>query len=446
MDATRDDRKEGKAAGGKPGFVLLHAPRFAELPPLFFFDKAVVTVGREGELDIVLLDASVSRKHATIERDDSGSWVVRDQKSTNGTLHGKRRITEATLADGDVVAFGDVALQFRDSLSFDRARYGLDGQVTGGRKGAKVTELVGGFAIDRVAQAIEKVAPTTLSCVIRGESGTGKELVARAVHRLSGRAGALVALNCAALPASLVESELFGYRRGAFSGADRDHKGLVRQAHGGTLFLDEIGDMPVEIQAKLLRVLEAREVRPLGSADVEPVDVRVVAASHIDLDDAVARGRFRGDLLARLAEHVFVLPPLRERREDVYLLVRRFLDSEGRSDVDVTPKAWRALVTHDWPWNVRELRSVVKRALAFADKNVIDEEHLPFNLDPDATAGDDAEEEKSGGRPSREELASLLTKHEGNVAAIARVFDREPAQIRRWLRRHGLVADEFRRK
>jgi len=166
--------------------------------------------------------------------------------------------------------------------------------------------------------------------VILGETGTGKEVAARGIHRASGRRGSFQAINCAAIPPSLLESELFGYRRGAFSGADRDKPGLIKLADGGTLFLDEIGDMPLDAQAKLLRVLQAREVFPLGATTAEHVNIRVACATHRDLNRLVKEGKFRGDLFARLNEHVVRLPPLRERKEDVYQLARSFTARYGR--------------------------------------------------------------------------------------------------------------------
>jgi sigma-54 dependent transcriptional regulator, acetoin dehydrogenase operon transcriptional activator AcoR len=448
-----DDRGDRSDRQVVAALILLHAERFLEVPSAVLLSDDKITVGRE-HAGLLLPDDSVSRSHALIERTGGAtSFTVHDRESKNGVLVGRTRISSPTpITNGDIVSFGNVVFRFLvgpRSMVMDFGRYRIDGHVAGGRRAPKVTELVGGCLIDRVCFEIERIAPTELSCVLRGESGTGKELVARAIHRLSGKKGELVAINCAALPATLVESELFGYRRGAFSGADRDRAGLIRQAHEGTLFLDEIGDMPPDMQAKLLRVLESREVRPLGSSAAEPVDVRVVAASHVDLKEAVAQGKFRGDLLARLAEHTLLLPPLRDRREDMYLLTRTFLDAEGRSDVQFTPAAMRALILHDFPWNVRELRSVVKRALAFIEGKTIDEAALPEDIRGNARSSSTpaaVQEPLNEKRPSKQQLESLLAQNDGNVAALARAFDREPAQIRRWLKRYNLDADAYRKK
>src|SRR6185503_14726634 len=178
----------------------------------------------------------------------------------------------------------------------------------------------GGYQIDRLASALERVSKSEISVILLGESGTGKEVFAQQLHDWSGRKGAFQAVNCAAIPATLLESELFGYKRGAFSGADRDKTGLVRSADGGTLFLDEIGDMPPDAQAKLLRVLQSKEIVPVGAHTPERVDVRVVCATHRDLTKLQAEGRFRGDLFARLNEYSLRLPPLRERKEDIFVL------------------------------------------------------------------------------------------------------------------------------
>jgi transcriptional regulator with PAS, ATPase and Fis domain len=224
-------------------------------------------------------------------------------------------------------------------------------------------------AMHLVFETCRNVAETESSVLIRGESGVGKELLARAIHTESARAGGpFVALNCAALPASLAESELFGHVEGAFTGAVRDREGLFRQAHGGTLFLDELAELPLELQAKLLRVLEDRRVTPVGGSRAVPVDVRIVAATHQSLRQRVAAGLFREDLMFRLRVVPIFVPPLRERRADVSILLWRFIGERnlvGPRVIDsVAPEAMRALLDHRWPGNVRELRNVVEYAFA----------------------------------------------------------------------------------
>jgi DNA-binding NtrC family response regulator len=312
---------------------------------------------------------------------------------------------------------------------------------------------------------LAQVARTTVPVVIFGESGTGKEVAAQALHRLSGRTGPFVAVNCGSLPANLVETELYGYKKGAFSGAAEDRPGLVRASDGGTLFLDEIGDLPETSQAALLRVLQEREVTPVGATRPLKVDLRVVCATHRDLEGMARRGEFRQDLLARLTGFRLELLPLRERREDFGLIVRSLLqrllpDDDG---VAFTCKAARALLGHGWPLNVRELEQALSAALPLAADGPIDTWHLPEAIrgfvrgkslstsqerkaakekEPAAAAGDEPSEEQ----PDRkQELEALLIEHRGNVAAVARAMGKAPMQIHRWLRRYKLALEDYRK-
>ncbi len=248
------------------------------------------------------------------------------------------------------------------------------------------TDMIGtGPAMARVFELVKKVAPSNASVVIGGESGTGKEVVARAIHNLSPRRDkAFVALNCSAIPATLIESELFGYERGAFTGADQRRLGNFELAHNGTLFLDEIGELPLELQAKFLRVLEDHRIRRLGGRGEVEVDVRVICATNRDLKEEIRRGRFREDLYFRL--HVFTigLPPLKERREDIPLLVHHFIDKynaeTGKRVQGVAPSALALLQGYAWPGNIRELRNTVERAMILVDGDIIGEEHLPPDM------------------------------------------------------------------
>ena len=250
------------------------------------------------------------------------------------------------------------------------------------------TDMIGsGPAMQRVFELVQKVAPANASVVITGESGTGKEIVARAIHSLSSRKERpFVALNCGAIPATLIESELFGYERGAFTGADQRRLGNFELAHGGTLFLDEIGELPLEMQGKFLRVLEERRFRRLGGKSEVEVDVRVICATNRDLKEEIKKGRFREDLYFRL--HVFTihLPPLKERREDVPLLVHHFIEKfnaeTGKHVQGTSPGAMSVLQGYAWPGNIRELRNTVERAMILTDGDTIDEEHLPPDVRP----------------------------------------------------------------
>jgi DNA-binding NtrC family response regulator len=248
------------------------------------------------------------------------------------------------------------------------------------------TDVIGtGPAMARVFELVKKVSPSNASVVIGGESGTGKEVVARAIHNLSPRREkAFVALNCSAIPATLIESELFGYERGAFTGAEQRRLGNFELAHNGTLFLDEIGELPLELQAKFLRVLEDHRIRRLGGRSEVEIDVRVICATNRDLKEEIRRGRFREDLYFRLHVFTIYLPPLKERREDIPLLVHHFLEKynaeTGKRVQGMTPNAMALLQSYNWPGNIRELRNTVERAMILVDGDLIDEEHLPPDM------------------------------------------------------------------
>ncbi len=254
------------------------------------------------------------------------------------------------------------------------------------------TGLIGdSSAMEEVRELVARVAPTGTSILVLGETGTGKEVLARTIHDVSDRAdGPFVAINCAALPDDLIESELFGYEKGAFTSAAEAKQGLIELADGGTLFLDEIGDMPLAVQAKLLRVLEERNIQRLGATASRQIDVRVVAATHQDLQQMVGQGRFREDLFYRLNVVQLSLPPLRDRIGDIPVLARHFfqlLHHETNSSTSgISDNAMAALVAHAWPGNVRELRNVIERALIFARSDLIEREDLPFEIGSTANA------------------------------------------------------------
>ncbi len=247
-------------------------------------------------------------------------------------------------------------------------------------------DMIGaGPAMQRVADLVNKVAPSNASVVVTGQSGTGKEVVARAIHNLSPRKDKpFVALNCSAIPATLIESELFGYERGAFTGAEQRRLGNFELAHNGTLFLDEIGELPLEVQAKFLRVLEERKIRRLGGRAEVEVDVRVLCATNRDLKEEIRRGRFREDLYFRLHVFTIALPTLTERREDSPILVHPFIEKYNGETAKrvqgVSPAALEVLRAYAWPGNIRELRNTVERAMILCDGDVIGEEHLPPDM------------------------------------------------------------------
>jgi transcriptional regulator of acetoin/glycerol metabolism len=324
-----------------------------------------IVIGRDAACAVRLQGNDVSRRHAALRRErPDGEVTIRDLGSRNGIRVNGQVVPAAPLCEGDVVGVG-----------------GWIGVVTAAP--GPFTEIApglwGGAALQAALASLQLAARSDLPIVIEGETGTGKEVVTRSLHAWSGRAGQLVAVNCAALPEGLAEGELFGYRRGAFTGADRASPGYFRSADGGTLLLDEVSDLPLALQAKLLRVLEERAVQPLGETRPVPIDVRVVVAGQQSLMDAVREERFRPDLLARLDGLTVRLPPLRKRREDVPPLFSHLLQkmSEGRApavDGDLVER----LCLHDWPFNVRELVQLVRRLLILYERDsTLGARHLP---------------------------------------------------------------------
>jgi DNA-binding NtrC family response regulator len=309
-------------------------------------------------------------------------------------------------------------------------------------------------AMREVYRLIRRAGPADVTVLVLGESGTGKELVARALHGESARArGPFVALNCSALPAELVERELFGNLRGAFTGADRDREGLFEAADGGTLFLDEIGDLPLAAQAKLLRALEERQVMRLGATRPTDIDARVIAATHRPLERLAAEGAFRPDLLYRLQVVTVELPPLRERRDDIAALTAHFLatfaERHRRPVRELHEDARRALLAHDWPGNVRELRNALERAVVLADADAITAADLPVSVTGSAAPLRPAEaalaeipfhEARARALDAfdRSFLAATLQRHGGNVSQSARALGLHRQSLQKLLRRLGI--------
>ncbi|HVU04590.1 MAG TPA: sigma 54-interacting transcriptional regulator [Polyangiaceae bacterium] len=387
----------------------------------------------------------MSSSHAAIRRTETG-WSVLDDASKNGTWLGDERITRADLGDGAVLQVGHSFLHFRASVPANPASAPDHFAPPLSECGPLTTMSP---TLERTFAQLRDVAGARVPVLVRGETGTGKELVSKAVHDLSARSGAFVAVNCGALPSTLVEAELFGFRKGSFSGATEDRPGLVRAANGGTLFLDEIGDLPSPAQAALLRVLEERAVVAIGTVAPVAVDFRLVSATHRDLSRAVSHGTFRDDLLARLTGFEVRLPPLRERVEDVGVIVSQLL---ARSDVDprsvsFSLEAVRRLLTHPWPQNVRELARRISVAVVLAKSGKLGTEHL-FHTEPadggasSAGAPGDAQPLRPEDLARKAELLSLLRAHNGNVTAVARSMGKARVQIQRWMRRYGLTRDE----
>jgi DNA-binding NtrC family response regulator len=399
-------------------------------------------------------DQWVSACHARLRR-LLGRWLVEDGGSRNGTLVNGQSVRSAVLADGDIVECGHTFFLFQAALA---TAIDAPADVTSpfALEGAPETATLCA-PLERELRTLAHVAPTPLPVLIQGETGTGKELLARVLHSSSGRPGPLVAVNCGALPSSLVESELFGYRRGAFSDAKEDRPGLVRTAESGTLFLDEIGDLSHAAQAVLLRALQEREVLPVGATSAIPVDFRLCSASHRDLYKMVDEGLFRQDLLARVSGFILRLPPLRQRREDIGILIgaltRRLAPKPDL--VRFRRDAARALFFHSWPLNIRELETCLGVALAVADGKPVSVAHLteavrggktsvvPLSAEGPTPGAPDPDPDEAR---QRDELARLLGDHYGNISAVARALGKDRVQIRRWLARYRLDPASFRRR
>ncbi|MED5371508.1 MAG: sigma 54-interacting transcriptional regulator [Myxococcota bacterium] len=413
-------------------------------------DSDVLRIGTNLANEVVLQDGTVSRRHAEVVRTPHGV-ILRDSNSTNGTFVGDLRIREVFLTPETRFRVGQTQMVFTpqdqviDIKPSDKSRLaGLVGESV---------------AMRQVFSIVERVAPTALTALVTGETGTGKELVSRAVHELSKRSdGPFRVFDCGAAPESLIESELFGHEKGAFTGAVASREGVFEAADGGTVFLDEIGELPLDLQPKLLRVLEQREVRRVGGSRVRSVDVRVVAATNRNLLDEVRAGRFREDLYYRLAVVELHLPPLRDRSEDIPLLVAHLLHKAqkgGKQRVRAVEdsvievfQAWR------WPGNVRELANVVERAIPFTDGPIITLEALPDALltggsgprssaQPGMAAPDTSVPFKDAKEAlieafERKYLQDLIERHDGNVSQAARAAHMDRKSIARLLRKHGI--------
>jgi transcriptional regulator of acetoin/glycerol metabolism len=368
--------------------------------------RGEIVIGRDDDCALVLSGSDVSRRHAVVQF-EGPSAVLRDLESRNGTFVNGRAIKSTLLQPNDVVRVG-----------------GWVGVVTlhGGPLGSIAPGLFGGGALRSALAGAERAAASDLPIVLEGETGTGKEAVSRAIHGWSARSGPFVAVNCAALPEALAEGELFGYRRGAFTGAEQANLGHFRAAQRGTLLLDEICELKLPLQAKLLRVLEQREVQPLGESTPVRLDVRVLAAAQEPLARAVQEGRFRADLYARLDGVTLRLPPLRERRAEIpYLFSRLLMEHTGARPPAVDVRLMERLCLYDWPFNVRELALLVKRLLVLhGAEATLKLSHLPERMRGDATPDAKARRpEPSQGSVALSDLLAALRHSGGNVAKAA---------------------------
>jgi DNA-binding NtrC family response regulator len=413
------------------------------LPP------AVVSLTGHERLRIGRLDEAPSQRADLIEVPDrwmstehaelcltQGGWELRDLGSKNGTRVWGQQRSVAVLADGDILETGSTFWVFRSMMV-------AEGELP---SSVPAPDMLGSLhpPFARVLRELSKIARKNVVVLLVGPTGTGKEVLAKAIHGLSEREGPFLAINTGAVQPNLVASELFGVEKGAHSMAEKSRAGLIRAANGGTLLLDEIGDMPLDVQVSLLRVIQESEVRPVGGDLPLPIDVRFVCATHRDLREMVDGGSFRADLYARIKGTELEIPPLEERAEDIGMLVATFLRRYGGADLTFQPAAYRALAIYNWPLNVRELEKAIQSAIASSESGRIELEHLPREVRsyvPDH-AREDRDPADNGMR--EREIVRLLTAHRGNVSAVARSMGYSRMQVHRWLKQLKIDPGTYR--
>lgn len=428
--------------------LIVNGPRQGEE---VIMDKELFTIGASSHNDLILEDSTVSGNHCEIELLEHG-FLIRDLQSTNGTtIHGVR-VNEAFLEEGSEFRIGKIKIIFcplKEATTVELSHENHFGKMVG--KSA---------SLKRVFRIVETYAPTESTILITGSTGTGKELLAEEIHRNSRRADKpYVVVDCSALSRGLIESELFGHARGAYTGAMSDRKGAFELADGGTVFLDEIGDLSEELQPKLLRVVENKEIRRVGSNDTRKIDVRIIAATHRKLEKDVNTGRFREDLYFRLSVVKVHIAPLCARKEDIPQLIDLFVQGlQGKEDVDsgqIKERMQTMFSDYDWPGNVRELRNMVERMFHAVNSEF---EFDPF-LMTDQIGDEPAETVEMVESPlllngtlrpfkeTKEQLISqfergyitrLLDKNNGNISQSAREAGIERAYLQRLIKKHGL--------
>ncbi|HEY5937315.1 MAG TPA: sigma 54-interacting transcriptional regulator, partial [Kofleriaceae bacterium] len=396
----------------------------------------MILVGRSAECDVIVDSKKISRRHCCLAlvRDE---LFVRDLGSTNGTTINGVMVERAYLAHNAVIGIGDSRLRF-EVIGGDHAAT-LSAEHKWGRA------LGASPAMRRLFAILPKIAESDASILLEGETGTGKTLIASALHENSARAaGPFIVVDCGAIPPNLIESELFGHDKGAFTGATAARTGAFEAARGGTVFLDEIGELPLDMQPKLLRALEDRVVKPLGRNKPIPLDIRLVAATNRDLRAEINRGRFRSDLYYRLNTFHLRVPPLRERREDIPLLVAHYYEQLGAGEPPASLLV--DFARHDWPGNVRELRAAIERTVLLDDPAVW--RGISQDTSHDAAAPRDeslsfrAAKERAVAAWERDYVRSLIAQHEGNLSRAARAVRMDRNHLRELLLRHGLRAED----
>jgi len=408
-----------------PKLVLIARTREKELGRLQL-ERGVVTVGSAAGNDLVLADGTVSRKHLELST-RGGALLVKDLESRNGTRYLGSKIREAFVPVGAVLVLGEVELRIEADDAGARAELGPLVSVS-----PPMMEAL---------RALARVAKTDTTVLLEAETGSGKEVTARAIHEASARADKpFETVDCSSLAKELAASELFGHVKGAFTGADRTRPGAFERAEGGTLFLDEIGELPLEQQPLLLRALESRQVRRVGDEKFRAVDVRVVAATNRDLDAEVKEGRFRADLLHRLAVVRIRIPPLRERLDDLPLLVRRILEGLGgrAHGFGLSAPMLERLRAHAWPGNVRELKNLIERGVALGEVSLPEGKALPA----EGAKSRDYHQAREDALAAfeREFVEHVLRSCDGNVSKAARESGIDRVYLHKLIKKHGLTA------
>jgi two-component system response regulator GlrR len=429
----RLDQRTGTLKERKYQVAVIAGPDLGLTRPI----ELSMKVGSHADAGLMLKDTTVSRYHVELMARPDGVRV-RDLDSTNGSYMGGARITEVIVEDTAVVTVGKTSLK----ISMVEEDLGLPAAQSsfGTVKGAAP-------AMRQLFGILEKVAPTDSTVMLLGETGTGKEVLADSIHARSKRVGRpFVVVDCGAVAPSLIESELFGHVKGAFTGAISDRNGAFLEADGGTIFLDELGELPLDLQPKLLRVLEGGMVRRVGEDKHRRIDVRVIAATHRNLDEEIEAGRFRRDLYYRLAVVLVQVPPLRDRLDDIPLLTEHFVKNMGRGEFEIPRGLMARFAAYHWPGNVRELRNLVERALAGADVDPLPNEtssarslqgnegitDLPFK----------EAKERLVESFTKEYLQALLDKCNGNISQMGREAGIARNYVHRLVTKYGLKAHD----
>lgn len=415
--------------------------------------KKIIRIGKKNDNDIIVNDKTVSRNHFEIEA-ASDSYLLRDLNSTNGTLINDMRVKEAFLSPGDLITIGNTKIKFQifdEKVEIEPSKLDHFGELVGASR--KMRQIFG---------VLEKISPTLATVIIEGETGTGKELVARAIHTNSLRKDKpFIVFDCSAVAANLIESELFGHMKGSFTGAVKDRKGAFESANGGTIFLDEIGELTLDLQPKLLRALEQREIKRVGSTQPIKLDVRVVCATNRNLKKEVENDRFREDLYYRLSVVKIQMPPLRELPDDIPVLVERMLSSARYNQKPdgsfyasrVEDDALKILQRYQWPGNVRELNNVLERSVSFSEKGTINASHLQM-IFSEAESGEESTAKTAAidsNLPFKEAkqqivesfekdyLQDLLERNKNNVSKAAREAKIDRKHLRNLLIKYGIL-------